>query len=549
MSVRDAAQRDVVQKLARGSLISRLAGSRKQPLRLTAVPRDHVQGDRRMGDALLAGTLVHGKSTIALADLDFAAVGTTDPIAVRLQGFSWLRDLAAAASREKGAKIAESLAGKWLISHGTRVDEAWRPDLWGERILFWSAYAPYILSSRDGGYRTALLNTLSRGARHLESSADRAPEGLNRITAWAGAATAALLLQGGAARIAKAEAGLGRALSSGQFDDGGLVSRTPHEQAQLVDRLGLLRSAYAAAKQSIPGGVDAAAAAALSALHGIVLGDGGLSSWQGGNAGDPARIAALIDGCGIRARPLRQPRGWGYHRLSALGTVIIVDGAPPPPPKTARGGCASTLAFELSDGPQRLVVNCGGPAPCSSEMSDQLVEALRTTAAHSGLTVADTNSTAILPDGTLGKGVTDVLVERHENNDSSRIEATHDGYSKSFGLMHRRALTLGNDGKELAGSDRLIVKGRRGKAQAPFAIRFHLAPGIEPTVTADGLGAILRSQGAPPWNFRSRSHSISIEESLVVDGQGRANRTVQLVINGDTGPDGTEVNWQFRRSS
>lgn len=549
MSGGERAPSDVVQRLARGSLLSRLTGSKKQPLRLAAVPRDHVQGDRRIGDDLLAGNFIAGGTVLPLSDLDFGLVGADGPAADYLQGFSWLRHLAAAASRDKGARVAESLAGRWLIAHGTRVDSAWRPDLWGERILFWTAYAPYILSSRESGYRSALLNTFARGARHLDSTADKAAPGLRRVTAWAGSLAAALLLGGGAGRIARAEAGLSRALSTAQFDDGGLISRTPYEQLLLVDRLGLLRAAYFAAKQSIPEGIEGAAAAALSALHGVILGDGGLSSWQGGNTGESARIGAIVDGCGVRARPLRQPRGWGYHRLSALGTIVILDSAPPPPAKMAPSGCASTLALELADGSQRLVVNCGGPSPLDWEMPRQLADALRTTAAHSGLTVADTNSTAILPDGTLGKGVADVLVDRREDNDSSHIEASHDGYLKAFGLVHQRSLRLGNDGKELNGTDRLIPKSRRARQGTAFAIRFHLAPGIEPTVTADGMGAILRSKGAPPWNFRSRGMPIGIEESLAIDGQAHAHRTVQLVINGDTGADGAEAQWQFRRSS
>lgn len=550
MSGHDAATRDVVRKLAKGSLLSRLMRSGKKPLRLVAVPRDHVQGDRRRGEALLAGKLICGGESLALADLDFAAVGTDGPLAEQLQGFSWLRDLAASASREKGSRLAEAIVGRWLLAHGTRVDSAWRPDLWGERILFWTAYAPYILSSTDAGYRSALLNTLARGARNVEANADRAPAGLKRVTAWAGVAAATLLVQSEIARVARAESGLGRALASAQFDDGGLVSRTPFEQLLLVDRLGLLRSAYFAAKHTPPDGFEAAAAAALSALHGIILGDGALSSWQGGNPADPVRVTAIVEGCGMRARPLRQPRGWGFHRLSALGTIVVIDAAPPPPPKSARSGCASTLAFEMSDGAQRLVVNCGGPAPFAGQMPADLAEALRTTAAHSTLIVADTNSTAILADGSLGKGVADVVIERSEDNDSSRMVATHDGYVRGFGLLHRRTLTLGNDGKELRGSDELVPKSRRkAKAGTPFTIRFHLAAGIEPTVTADAMGAILRSPGAPPWNFRSRGAAIGVEESLVVDGNGNPNRTMQLVINGDTSADGAEVHWQFRRSS
>ncbi len=224
-----------------------------------------------------------------------------------------------------------SVAGEWCAPCGSdcrplaallterKSDDAWAPHLWGERILFWAAYAPYILSSADSGYRSALLNTLARGARHLDANADKAAAGIDRVTAWCGLVAAGLLVQGGVPRVARGEAGLSRALSSAQFDDGGLISRSPFEQVLLVDRLGLLRACYLAAKQTIPEGIEAAAAAALAALHGVTLGDGALSSWQGCNPGDAARLTALIEGCGLRARPLRNARGWGYQRLSALG--------------------------------------------------------------------------------------------------------------------------------------------------------------------------------------------------------------------------------------
>ena len=550
MTAGSAAERAIVTKLARGPLLSRLFGSGRQPLKLVAVPRDHVAGDRKRGDALLAGRFTVGSESQSLADLDFAALGTDGPLAEQLQGFSWLRDLAAAASRDKGARFAEAIAGRWLLAHGTRIDDAWRADLWGERILFWTAYAPYILSSFDAGYRSALLNTLARGARHADANADRAPPGLKRITAWCGVVAAGLLVQGGVPRIARSEAGLARALATAQFDDGGLTSRCPEEQVLLVDRLGLLRAAYFAARQSLPDGIEAAAAAALAALHGVAMGDGALSSWQGANRGDPIRLTALIEGCGLRARPLRQARGWGYQRLSALGTILVLDAAPPPPPKMTANGCASTLAFELSDGAQRLVINCGGPGRAPTGLPDELVEGLRTTAAHSTLTIDDTNSTSILADGQLGKGVTDVAIDRSEDNDSSRIEASHDGYVRGFGLIHKRSLSLGNDGKEVRGLDQLAPKGRRKiRESAPFALRFHLERGVEATLTADGMGAILRSPAAPPWNFRCRGANLGIEESIMIDGGGAAHATSQLVVAGEVSSLGGEVAWQFRRSS
>jgi uncharacterized heparinase superfamily protein len=531
-------------------MLRRLFGRGKQPLRLAAVPRDHVQGDRSRGDQLLAGKLIRGADMLNLAEVDFAEIGTASPLARELHGFSWLRDLSAAASRERGARLAEAVAAGWLVAHGGKVDGAWAPALWGERLLFWTAYAPYLLSSKDSGYRSALLNTMARGARHLASNADQAQPGLPRITAWAGLTSSALLLQGQSSRVARAEAGLTRALATGQFDDGGLVSRSPAEQALLVDRLGLLHAAYHAAKQAMPDALDNAATAALAALHGVTMGDGALGSWQGGNPGETSRIAALVEGCGLRARPLRQARGWGYHRLTALGTIVVMDAAPPPPPRMSRIGSASTLALELSDGPQRLVVNCGGPGLVPTALPAELAQALRTTAAHSTLTLSDTNSTAILPDGSLGAGVKDVSLDRREDDEFARLEAAHDGYVRGFGLTHSRGIMLANDGKELRGLDRLLPKGRKKiREAAPFTLRFHLAPGVEAVATADQMGAIIRSPGAPPWNFRCKGARLEVEESVWIDGSGRLASCLQLAIAGEVSSLGIDIGWQFRRSS
>jgi Uncharacterized protein conserved in bacteria len=100
------------------------------------------------------------------------------------------------------------------------------------------------------------------------------------------------------------------------------------------------------------------------------------------------------------------------------------------------------------------------------------------------------------------------------------------------------------------GSDQLTPKGRkRIRESAGYSVRFHLAPGIEATATADGMGAILRSKGAPPWNFRCRGGQLTTEESLWIDGRGQPQRTTQLVIVGEISALGGEIGWQFRRTS
>jgi len=540
-----------LHRLAWKTPLHRMRLRGRVPLKLIAVPKDPIAGDKGAGEALLAGVLSHNGTEVPLADLDFATIGLPEDFSAYLHSFAWLRDLSAAATRERGAKIAEGIARKWLAAFAEQISEpAWRADLWGRRVLFWTAYAPYILSSSDLVYRSSLLYSLARGARHLERSADKGAPGLPRIAAWSGVIAAALVVQGGPARLKTGEAGLARAIAASFHDDGGLVSRSPSEQLAAVEILSQLRAVYAAGRRDVPEWLTEALVAAIGALLAVTLGDDALSSWQGGHKANRRRVAAALEGAGLDVIPLRQARGWGYQRLSALGTIVVLDAAPPPSQKMAAQGSASTLAFELSDGPQRLVVNCGGPGPLPTDLSDELVQGLASTAAHSTLVLADTNSTNIQADGSLGKGVEDVTIERTEDNDASRLEASHDGYARAFGLVHKRSLMLGNDGKELRGADQLLPKGRKKiRESAAYAVRFHLAPAIEVTKTADGMGAILTSRGTPPWNFRCRGGSLLVEESLWIDGRGRPQPTTQLVVVGEVSSLGGEIGWQFRRTS
>jgi len=520
----------------------------RMPLKLIAVPKDPIAGDKAAGEALLGGLFSHNGTEVPVEGLDFDTLGLPEDFSAYLHSFAWLRDLSAAATRERGAKQAEGIARAWLAAHAEKISEpAWRADLWGRRILFWTAYAPYILSSHDPVYRSSLLYALARGARHLERTADKAPPGLPRIAAWSGVIAAALVVQGGPARLKSGEAGLGRAFALSLHDDGGLVSRSPTEQIAMVEVLGQLRAVYTAARREAPEWLTDALTAGVGAMLSVTLGDEALSSWQGGNMASRRRVAAAAEGAGIDAAPLRQARGWGYQRVAARSSVLVFDAAPPPP-RALKGACASTLAFELSDGPNRLIVNCGGAGDARGALPPGLVHALRTTAAHSTLTLGDRNSTAIHEDGSLGKGVSEVELVR-DDTAGTRIEASHDGYARRYGLLHERRLNLSSDGRELGGEDRLIATGRRRRAESvPFSIRFHLAPGIEITQTADGQGALLRLRGAV-WQFRCRGGQLGAEDSLWIDGEARPHATLQLVVTGETPGEGMTISWELKRAS
>lgn len=529
----------------------------KARTRLLATVRNTLPGNRAAGTAIRAGHFqVHGART-PIAQVDFAGAGrVTPPLEKVVHSFSWLTDLECCAPREQAAPAAERVLNAWLQANPQPPARPGKGPAWavgntGARLLNWLAHAPLILSG-EKALRLRVLRHIAETARWLDRNAARGEDGLARTAGWCGVVAAGLLLPDGRPRRLFGEAALLKTLGELIGDDGGVLSRSPLAQMEAIALLVRLRNCYEATRRDPPEAIARVLDLLVPPLLALTHGDGSLGSWQGGWAVDREDVEGLVKASGVRTRPLRDVRQWGYQRVVAHKAILQFDAAPPPMPAHARSGCASTLAFELSHGPHRLIVNCGGAASGGGLVPVRLEQGLRATAAHSTLTLDDTNSTAVLINGRIGQGVTQVDVDRktlrQDGGGATRLDASHNGYAARYGLLHQRILILRDDGTELRGEDLLVPSGRKGKrGKVGFAVRFHLGPDIEVGLVADGQGAGLTLPDGSHWQFRSGAGEIAIEDSLWVDGQGRPQATQQIVMQGLVSRGGGTFSWLLKR--
>lgn len=543
----------------RGRLItSPFSKPDKRRVLSTVIPP--VEGDRAAGMALRAGHfLVHGIK-LPIAQLEFGpGHRMAPPLERTIHAYGWLRDLGGSGARPQVEATALRIHRMWLDAHPLPgKGPAWEMEIAARRVLAWLVHAPLILSNKAVRGRT--LVALDKAAGWLDAQVNKAPDKHAEVIGWGALIAAGLLLPEGKPRRLFAEAGLARALGDFVGEDGGVQSRSPLAQIELLELLTELAACYRSVKIEPPKFIAAVSELITPPLLAVMHGEGGMGNWQGAGAVCAERIDALIRASGVRTRPLKEPRGWGYHRASAGKTVLQFDAAPPPLARYARSGCASTLAFELSAQGQRIVVNCGGAAWAGGQVPARIEQGLRATAAHSTLVLEDVNSTAILVKGKLGAGVTEVEVDRRtvgsqrgggKRGGATRIEASHDGYASRFGLLHRRVLVLREDGTELAGEDVLLPASKRGKrGKVGYAIRFHLGAGIAARLSEDRKGAGLALPDGSHWQFRVAGEytgTLSIEDSLFVDGQGRPQPIQQLVLQGLTPRSGGSFAWLFKK--
>ncbi|MEO1730781.1 MAG: heparinase II/III family protein [Pseudomonadota bacterium] len=530
--------------------------------RLLAQVTTPVMGDRTSGTALRAGHFLVDSVKLPIAQIDFGGQARLAPgIEHSVHSFSWLYDLAASAPREACTEVAERIAQSWLDAHPAPPKKAAKSGAWeiehtAKRLLAWLIHAPLIIGNDKSGLRTQLFEAIAETATWLDRKALKSGVGLGQMIGWAAVTAAGLLLPEGNPRRIYGQAALIRSLGDLVAEDGGVLARCPAAQMTAIATLTDLIACYEAVDQEVPEALFVMRELLVPPLLALRHGDGALGSWQGQSAIGAGRVASLLAASGVRTRPLHEPKHWGFQRMRGGETVVQFDAAPPPRARHARTGCASTLAFEMSDGASRIIVNCGGAALAGGQVPAHIGQGLRATAAHSTLVLDNANSTAVLLHGKLGKGAEEVeVVRRTVNKNVTRIEASHDGYVARFGLTHQRVLSLRKDGTQLAGEDVLIPASRKGqRSKVNFAICFHLGRGVEAHLSEDKRGASLLTADGKLWQFRlggdgagTGEVALAVEDSLWVDGEGRPHATQQLIIEGLTSRAGGQFSWLFKR--
>jgi uncharacterized heparinase superfamily protein len=518
------------------------------PVKLLAAPTDPLPGDEARGKAIRLNRLHYMGMDFDTISGNFADPPVPPNFIEYIHRFHWLRDLGAAANRVDGALIAAEIADKWLGAHAEKVRlPAWSIVNSAWRFLNMAAWSPYLLSSSDPEYRTRILSHLARTATHLDRSAIRSTQPHEKVAGWTGVIAAALLLPDGKARRTMGEHGLQVALLELVFADGGVITRAPIQLVELVAMLSMLRQCYLAQNAEIPEFVTDTLRRNIPALLGLTHSDGGMGAWQGSGHVGAATVEALVAASGVRARPSRQALDWGYQRVAAGQAVLLVDAGPPPHAKQALTGCASTLAFEFSFAKQRIIINCGGAALAGANIPAAFARGLRTTAAHSTLCLDDSNSTALLANGQLGRGVSEVGLERRDIENATRIEASHDGYARAYGFTHSRLLIIRSDGMELRGEDILLPHEKfKAKEEVPAHLRFHLGPDIELMLAPDARSIVMRMDDGSSWSFLVTTGKIAVEDSVWVDEHGRPNPTRQIVVAVPAPKGGLNIGWQLK---
>ncbi|TCL73060.1 heparinase II/III family protein [Rhizobium sp. BK251] len=522
----------------------------RAPERLIVAPTDLRSIDPFVADEILAdrfplaGRLLetHGKSpfSLSLPSRTFAS---------RLHGFGWLRHMRANKS-EAAAAAARSVVNDWIAIHGRRVTGiAWEPDVAAQRLIAWLSHSPVLLQSGDRGFYRRFMRSLAFQVRYLRRIAPVAPDGEVLFRIRIALAVASVAMPARPSVIRRAGQDLDREIDRQILADGGHISRNPRVGLELLLDLLPLRQTYVNLGHDVPVRLIPGIDRMYPALRFFRHQDGDLALFNGATSTPAGELLSVLRYDETGGQPFKAMPQTRYQRLASGKSVVIADTGPPAPgglSATAHAGC---LSFEMSSGRHRLIVNSGSPKFAGRRYAQMA----RATAAHSTVTLDDTSSSRITQSAFLGHVMTEtvhsVTVERGETEDGrDSVKASHDGYLRSFGIVHERELTLNATGTILTGRDRLVAEGEpRPKKGVQATARFHVHPAINLQQT-ERESVLLTTPDGETWLFSSPGNDVVVAEDVFfADASGIcASEQIEIAFSPEAKP---EIRWFLSRRS
>ncbi|MAU41269.1 MAG: hypothetical protein CMF31_06580 [Kordiimonas sp.] len=549
--------KDVIHGARYGSRLYDYQLRGRHPLRLLGTLQDPWPGNVVAGQHILVGRFFAAGHLLKNPQSDTGQwptdqLWTSPDMPARwwpfLHSFAWLRDLDEVGDRKAVRKCAEALVKSWLSAYDQWHEEAWRPDVLGQRITFWLSHAPLILDTNDLVYRSAVINALARQSRHLARCVHLLPSSPVLPLALIGLCFAGLFLPHGEAWLQRGQVLLARALKEQILTDGGVLSRSPLDQHQIYKGLVALQRAYEDRGLEPPAFLAQTLTDMLPFLMGMTHGDGRLALFNGGVVLDETPIKEIIKVADAIAAPLMSAEQSGFQRLERGGVTLIMDCGPPAPHDISEHSHAGTLSFELSTASERIIVNCGAVPSFADDPRGELNRMSRSTAAHSSLVINNRNSSELLESGLIGEGPTIVTSSRHEQDGHLLVEASHNGYDGRYGLIHHRRLYMSADGHDIRGEDRLErQKMSAGQPRLPYDLRFHLHPEVVATLHSGKDMVTLRLPSGQEWSFRARGGEMAVEESLYFGDGAPYQRALQIMVTGYVDGEDVALQWSFVR--
>ena len=461
-----------------------------------------------------------------------------------LHDFLWLNLI----DRKNDGKSIQKIIDVWILKNSKYKKNIWESSILSRRIISWILNVDVIFNSGSFYFKKNFLNSIIAQTNHLKKNIKFEKDNSKRIEVLT-----ALLLSGLVFREYLENFDISikelEKLVKNYFDDDGFpLTRNPKDLIFFSKYLILCKESIKDAQQYVPEFLETIIDKNLRCIKNILTPKNQTPLFNGGTEDNLEQFDKFFSDLNYKSKEKKKMIG-GIHIFSIKNNAVFFDVGEPPKKDFSRSYQSGPLSFEYYSNGEKIITNCG----FGSKISSKAELLSRLTSAQSTLTLDNTSVTKFernkLLNKIFGNSIKDTFkindLNFTEDEDEIKFIASHNGYEKKFGCIHKRELSLNKLNGKLSGSDE-ITKKKDGRP-INYNLRFHLYPGLTAVKTMGGNSVLIQISKNKSLIFTIINGSILLEKSIFLGGNKILDNTC-VTVSGNLVNKNQIIHWEIKKN-
>ena len=376
-----------------------------------------------------------------------------------LHSFLWLNLI----DRKNDGKSLQEIIDVWMLKHSKYKRNVWESSVLSKRIISWILNVDIILNNGSFYFKRSFLNSIIAQTNHLKKNIKFEKNYSKRLEILT-----ALLISGLVFKEYINNFNIGikelEKLVKNYFDNDGFpLTRNPSDLIFFSKYLMLCKECIKDAQQYVPEFLDTIIDKNLRCIKNILTPNNQTPLFNGGTEDNLEQFNKFLNALDYKSKDKKNIIG-GIHTFNIKNSAIFFDVGEPPKKSFSKSYQSGPLSFEYYLDGEKIITNCG----FGSNISSKAELLSRLTSAQSTLTLDDTSVTRFernkLINRIFGNSIKNTFkinnLDFAEDKNQIKFIASHNGYEKKFGCIHKREISIDKLNGKLIGCDEIIKKKR-----------------------------------------------------------------------------------------
>ncbi len=422
--------------------------------KILANPESLWRGDKKNGVKILDGFINYQKETVYIGKKIWGKNHGSQLWRCYLNSYMWVRDIRAVGTNKARIFLRKKLT-EWLDYSDYLDESVWSTEVLSKRIFYLLTNLSFFFDTANEEFQINFSENINKQCILLFNRTKKQKNVLDDIFVIKAILLSTLCFRNLEKNYQLTVNLLKKIIEKKTLTDGMHYLRSPSEHFFFLCSLIDIRNFLGGQKKDIPSELNQKIREMINVLKFFRIGDGHLAIFNKYDFINIKKIDNVLKKVSHSIKLPKLSECSGFFRISKKKFTFIMDCGNPTQEKTHAG----SLSFELSHLSEKIVVNSGSPFI----RNQSLIDAMRSTAAHSTLNINEINSSDIFFDKDTTTRIANVQSKKYEQDDNIWIHSIHTGYEKIFGYLHQRIIHIDLNNLIMRGEDSFINKGNKKK--------------------------------------------------------------------------------------